>query len=431
MKDIQHIFSKLLALCGALLLLLPCASCKKINQQENEPAKTRKVLLLYADGYNNLPGYMTDDVKDLGSAAPKEYLRDRYSVLVFKHFAEVTAGLYDYRKKVHPVLTELYRDADGNVITDTVKIYPDTMTTSSIHGLREVLEDVKTMYPAVEYGLVYSSHGTGWVPEEYYDNYEIKNSSAHTAHEAAGHPSITGRIDLLYEPLVKSMGCQAYYDKNTLRTKEIDVRQLQNAFPMHLKYLILDACLMGGAETAYQLRHVTEKLIFSACEVPAGGFDYKNLPDRVLYPVVHDFKAVCDDYSKMHSSHTVALVDCASLEDLAAACRTLFGKYSSAMAGLKASDVQRFYRGYHPWYFDLRDMMVKAKASEEDLATLDEALSCCIEYKLNSNSFMGDISLKTYCGLSMYMPSVGNSELNSYYLGYDWNTVTDLINAYQ
>lgn len=413
--------SKITALALSFALLLPFASCQKYGPGGNDPALVRKVLILYADGYNNLPANMKDDIKDLGTSSPRDYLRDRYTVLVFKHLAVN----YDYSKKVHPVLTELYKDADGHVITDTVKVYPDTMTTSSIFGLRQVMEDVKALYPAAEYGLVYSSHGTGWIPEEYYENYDPEQCVLSAAPCGAA-ASVTGRIDLLSAPEFKSMGCQAYYDGNKLRTKEIDIRKLQDAFPMHMRYIILDACLMGGIETAYQLRGVTDELVFSAAEVPSGGFDYKDLPARVLYSPVPDMKAVCDDFLKMYNNCTAALIKSSGLESLAAACKPLFAKYSDALGSLKASNVQGFYRGDHPWFFDLRDMLVKAKASDEELAALDSALAACVEYKVNSSPVMG-IKIDSYCGLSMYMPSEGNAELDAYYEGYDWNADTELV----
>lgn len=407
-----------LAALLALAAVFLNVSCEKHGQGDNDPQHVRKVMLLYADGYNNLPEYMADDIRDLAGMAPKNYLRDRFSVLVFQHFSSNRE--YDIPTK--SFLLELYRDNDGNAMTDTVKVYPDTMISSSVEGLYQVLSDVRKLYPASEYGLIYSSHGTGWVPEEYYDSYdpEIYVVAGGDAHH------VTGRIDLLSDPVFKSLGCQAYYQGSRLRTREIDVRRLQDAFPMHMKYIIFDACLMGGVETAFQLRSVADKIIFSAVEVPAGGFDYKNLPNRVLYPVIPDYNAVCDDFLLMHKTGTAALVDCECMNGLAAACGELFSKYAGAIAALERSDVQEFFRGEHPWYFDLRDILVKAGVTEQELAGFDKALAACVKHKVCSDSFYS-IKLNTYCGLSMYLPSEGNSELDEFYKGYDWNAVTTLV----
>ena len=73
--------------------------------------------------------------------------------------------------------------------------------------------------------------------------------------------------------------------------------------------------------------------------------------------------------------------------------------------------------------------LAKSGASAEDLALLDAALSKAVAYKDHTPSFLGiSISDQTYSGLSMYLPKMGSSILNSFYRdNVSWNDATELV----
>ena len=51
----------------------------------------------------------------------------------------------------------------------------------------------------------------------------------------------------------------------------IEIADLPGAIPMHLDFIIMDACLMGCVEVAYELRDKCDILIFSPTEILSSG----------------------------------------------------------------------------------------------------------------------------------------------------------------
>ena len=76
--------------------------------------------------------------------------------------------------------------------------------------------------------------------------------------------------------------------------------------------------------------------------------------------------------------------------------------------------------------------LVKAGASEEEIARLDAALEDCVLYKAATPWFMkggeDGFAINTHCGLSMYLPSMGTKFLDNYYkTNIAWNQATQLV----
>ncbi len=96
--------------------------------------------------------------------------------------------------------------------------------------LESLLDKIKVIFPAKEYGLVLWSHGTGWLPEGYYDN---------STQYGVSFPDP-------YADLVKSFG----YEDGV----EMDVKDLCNSIPYHLSFIVFDCCLMVGLKSLTSLK---------------------------------------------------------------------------------------------------------------------------------------------------------------------------------
>ena len=90
-------------------------------------------------------------------------------------------------------------------------------------------------------------------------------------------------------------------------------------------------------------------------------------------------------------------------------------------------DVQGYFRFSKHWFYDLEDILVKARIPESDLEDFRNAMNGCILYKNASVKFLQDFTIKTFCGLSMYLPSDGNATLNEFYKTLSWNADTGLV----
>jgi hypothetical protein len=217
----------------------------------------------------------------------------------------------------------------------------------------------------------------------------------------------------------------------------MEISDFKDAIPMHLDYLLMDACLSGGIEVAFELKDICGQIGFSQAEILAEGFDYKNLAGHLL-DKGQDTRAVVDDYyqqfaaktSKSDRSATISLVNCSKLEALSTLCKTLFSKYSSEIAGLDPSTVQRYYRYDKHWFYDLEDILVKAGISESEHRSLTSALDGCVIYKAATEEFLynyGGFKIETFSGLSMYLPCNGSAFLDNHYKDLAWNKATLLV----
>ena len=396
---------------------------------------TRKVMLLYSDAFNSLSSYLNEDIEDLCEGWIPDMRRAEDVILVYSH---QPAARGRYNEKTSPVLFRLYAGPDETVIRDTIVIYkPETVSTSASQ-FNNVLSYIKENFPAKSYGLLYSSHATGYLPSGFYSkpgSYVFSEGMMRSQRR----DRFSMPVPVLYIepeqdpdlPAVKSVGQSVVGNLSY----EMDLKDFAEAIPMKLDYILFDACLMGGIEVAYELAGKCDKVGFSQAEVLAEGFNYKTLASHLLgnrpesdpYSVCEDYFTQYDIQTGVYRSATISLVDCNKLEPLAELCSRLFDKYSEQMKSIRASNVQRFYRSSKHWFYDLQSILENAGITEQEMDELNEVLEGCVLYKGATPSFMGEFPIDTFSGFSMYLPSNGHSELSKYYKTLKWNAATGLV----
>ena len=366
------------------------------GSQRVESQERRSLLLLYSAGYNNLSSYLKDDINDIFQGWIPGTGRNANVLLIYSHFPAQGGG---YTTPTSPTLTRVSCDKDGTILKDTLMVYSEGTRSATAEQLHEVLSYVKEEFPVKSYGMIFSSHATGYLPEGYY-----------TSPKSIGQDQV---------------GSDSY---------EIELDDFAQAIPMKMDYILFDACLMGGVEVAYELKDKCRHVGFSQTEVLAEGFDYKTLTDHLLKSEIPDPQAVCEDYfqqydiqSGIYRSATISVIDCSRMQQLAQTCRTLFDKYRAEIAGLDPSSVQRYFRSRYHWFYDLEDILAKAGITSEELTDLRESLNSCVIYKASTPQFMNEFKITTYSGLSMYLPCNGSAELDKYYKTLQWNKDTGLV----
>lgn len=392
---------------------------------------------MYSLGFNNLSGALEDDINDVFKGTLPSHYRKDDVILVFSHN---TKGSYSTPNP--PVLTRLYRNQFGYADRDTLMVYPDETISSSAETLNQVLEYIKKEFPAQSYGMLMSSHGTGWVPAGYAsdpDRYEgeVTDEDDWTWNRPMRRPTPyieKQQIDGM--PMVKSFGVQNNPDDTAY---EIDITELADAIPMYMEYIIFDACFMGGIEVAYELRDICRYLCFSQTEILSDGMDYTDITDYLFDKDGPDLKGFCKGFyhhyaslSDAYRSATISLVDCTALEPLAEVCRDIFKDNRAGLASIEGSGmVQQYfrdsYRSIHKWFYDLQSICRNCGASGEHMARLEDALSDCVIYKAATETFMNSISITEHCGLSMYLPYKSRDYLNAFYKELEWNKETGLV----
>lgn len=438
------------SLAIAIAIAVALVSCSKFGDDFNHIGnkganpgiripgeEQRNVLILYSAGYNSISSYLKEDIEDLTKGWLPGGSRNKNILLVYSH---QTAKRSDYITDNPPTLTRLWQSLDGEVIADTLIKYTSDTRSATAAQLKEVLSFVRDNFPAKSYGMIFSSHATGYLPAGYYtkpDKYVFQQDARTFNAAETWAPSPVPFIAPEYDPgmpAVKSIGQDQVGSGTSSVSYEMEIGDFAHALPMNFEYILFDACLMGGVEVAYELKERCRYVGFSQAEVLAEGFDYTTLTTHLLKTDTPDPEAVCDDYfqqydiqSGVYRSATISMIDCTRMEKLAATCRTLFRKYRAQIALLNPSDVQRFYRSDYHWFYDLQDIVIKAGATDQEIMELEDALDECVIYKAATPSFMGSFDIKTFSGFSMYLPCNGGEELDKYYRTLSWNKDTGLV----
>lgn len=432
-----------------LIMIAAVSSCSNdwesemrpgINDGQNpgdriENEDVRKVMLLYIAGYNDLQSYLKKNIDDLKEGWIPKASRTNDILLVYSHLSKSRS---DLTTPTYPTLTRLYRNHQDEIIVDTLVKYSQSSIAASASQLREVLTYIRDEFDAQSYGLIFSSHATGYLPAGYYSKpgsyvFQEKMMYSPGRGEKTDHTSVP-YIERTFDPgrpMTKSIGQSVLNG----RSYEIELGEFADAIPMKLDYILFDACLMGGIEVAYELADKCDRIGFSQTEVLAQGFNYITLTSNLLNNKQEsDPRQVCEDYinyynaqSGVYRSATISMVDCTKLEPVAEICQELFDIYRYGIDNITPSKVQRFYTGSHRWFYDLESIMKEAGADDEDMARLKEAIDGCVIYKGWTPSFLNEFDINTFSGFSMYLPKNGSQQLDLYYKTLKWNKATSLV----
>lgn len=429
---------------AAVLLLSATVGCCK--EKPEEPVNVnRKVLLFYECGVNNLTSYLKNNMDGTEKGLPAGYV-PRESGDVVLIYSRYSKGAFDYTP-VESHLRRIYKKPNGKIVSDTLKTFGTETIAASSSTMRQVLTYVKDEFPAKGYGLVFSSHGSGWLPAGYYyspsrfeDDHkgEVGTSRQGIAAQSVGHPRLPvpeGDLpdtDPFYG-MTRSIGQD--YIKGSYYGHEMSVSEFADAIPYHLDYLLFDMCFSGGVEVAYGLKDKADYLGLSPAEVLGYGmFDYTKITSFLLNRETPDLEGLFKDSFEMYDkqsgayrSSTVNLVRTSGLDNLASVCARMINEYSDTLADAPVDDIQGYYRQGRHYFYDLVDIFEKCGASKADLEDLDKAVDGCVIYKNSTGQFLEEYDIKAYSGFSMYLPCAGTPLLDLYYRKEVWNNATRLV----
>ena len=374
----------------ALAMALTLFSCKKAETEEIVVVKRPKTVLLYMVANNNL----SYDAENSISRLQNGYIpAEEGNLLVYKHCAGMD-----------PVLLHIKKGEEGTVVADTAYRFPPRVSATK-SALTQALNVTQALFPADSYGLILWSHGTGWIPP--------LASSSSAAQEVSGSaPQRTFGLD---------------------GKVELEIRDLAQAIPYKLSFMLMDACFMGGIETAYEVKDSVDYYIGSPAEILTESFPYHKIMQHI-FKSTPDYAAVCKEYydyynakSGAERSATVALMDCSKLAEVAEVAKRVFDQYGESIASLDLSLLQPYFRGSSSKYFydlkDLIDAIADASLSAEFAAALERA----VPYKASTPYFI-ELPIRSFCGVSTYVPgNPADTKLADYYKQYKWNQATGMI----
>lgn len=363
------------------------------HREEHWDGKAKRTVLIYAVASNNLSSYLTDDKNEMIAAAPN------------------VAGLgKDVRLLVYSVpsqnaseatLEELKAGDDGKWKFVAVKSYDrNTFSTDPVR-MREVFSDVRDLSPSSNYGLIFWSHGTSWLP----------NFTDHVVPNPSG--------------LKKSFGLDKYQGV----TDYCDIDELASAVPDRMfDYIWFDLCYMMGVEVVYQLRDKCDFIGGYPTEDWGPGMNYDSTLPMLMAPIpdlAGAAKSFYDYYMNKDMAVTVTVVSTSGLERLASATAAIYanGTKPSGTAGLM--NFSRLSTGFYDFGQYTRKYL-DASASE------NAALIQAFDSALKDITVFGGCSTKDfnnkanafdpaqYSGLSCHFPGSSADAKENYYRSLDW-----------
>lgn len=409
-----------------LLILLSGILFFSCGKNKDTHIDYKDVFIYYGSGYNNLSSALNGNINTLKRGT---YIPDRKDSKAMVVYCQNTYSSSNYSTPNVSHLVWIYK-SDNRVICDTLKTYPATLNSATSECLSTVLNDIDAKFKSESYGLLISSHATGYLPERYLYSEDHKNIN--------NRPWSLGKLAYEEEeynyPLTKTV-C-AYFDKSPSNSIEIEIEDFADAIPFKLEYLIFDACLMGGIESAWALKDVCDYMIASPCEVLSMGIDYYNLIQRLFGSAYPDYNAICTDYYNLYivqtdeynKSASISLYDMSKINAVKEAYSIILRENAESYLALqersnnKRSTVQGyFYRETYPkqYFYDILDLARVIGAEKDQLNALEIALDNFVKLHKETPSFFGT-PLDRCSGLSVYLPRSDWKNLNESYKKLSW-----------
>lgn len=384
-------------------------SCEKIedpvwnegteNTKPSEPVSRTVLAYMMAD--NNLSTDIYDNVRQMASG-----------------MATVNGGnmiVYFDGRGTNPQLLKLESDGSIKVIVEY-----DEENSASSETLTRIVNFVIEKYPAESYGLIFSSHGMGWLP-----------SAGPTSMAKLKSFSIPRSPWLNPDP-----GSMWYVDPAAPQTKWLgqdgndymDVARLASALPQDrtFDFILFDACFMSGIEALYDMRNTAEYFIASPTEIMGYGFSYKTITPLMFDPESR-WELICKDFIKFYTSYTfpsasVALVKAAELDNLAIYTKRVMDTHQGAAVDI--NELQYYERLRTHIFFDFDNYIRELTSGDqavynafrEQLAkTILYADSTPNVYSVYSGGGYFSVDAAKFCGVSAYVPHSGQEYNYDYY----------------
>lgn len=385
MKRIKILF---LLVCVASLL----ASCNE-NDEKYEPVYGSRTVLVYIAANNSLSGFDSEDVREMVKGMANTEGTGN-NLLVY------LAG-----KNNTPKLIRLIRNGKGEVKQETVMNYGEHNSVS-VDVMKDVFTTAFSKYPANSYGIVFWSHGDGWIP--------YQNPSTRWWGEDVNGGSHRMNIPDLHEAL---------------------------SVAPHFDFIFFDACYMQSVEVIYQLRDRADYFISSPTEIPGPGAPYEEVVPAMFSqsePAINIAKNYYTVYADKYNGGvnmsnenwtggvSISVVKSSEMPALAAATKevlksaiTIQQSHTIDLSGILCYDPYRS-QNYH----DMMGLIQKVKESDQAFENFKKVYQNAVVWMNTTKKNYctpppiredGMVSMDGFQGLSTYILRGSNTTLNNYY----------------
>lgn len=398
-----NLFNLLLLL--AMIMVCGCSRNDEPNPDNGSEIKHRKSsMLIYAVASNNLSTSLQSDMNEILKAAPELDLEN--NEIYIYYLTNITL----------PALYHLEYDKISKTYNFVKKMdYDRTQFSTDPRRISGVISDYISMTSADKRGLIFWSHGTGWLP--YFsdhivpDDQNATNSYQSKIYKSYGYDSYLGVVD------------------------QCDIIELAEAIPSDtFHYIWFDCCYMGGIEVAYQLRDKADYMVGYCTEVWGDGMQY-TLTMPLLATENPDLIGAADAFANYYIQQdlavTVGVYDLSKIEKVADIASSRFDIEAPSIIFMQNYG-RRNYRFYDFGQYQKSKMInTPAKWSQTsfdeamsayDDIELNDALSDFVIYKSSAEIDFNrmPLSLDYFSGISMHYLSDSSDETDEYYRQTDW-----------
>lgn len=380
-------FKGALQYIGILLsLFVLFAFFARCNESESLDSKVSRTVLVYMAADNALSVYADESLSNLETGL-KRTLTNGGNLIVYLDIENELPSLIHFKKTGVGIKRQI------------IKTYTEHNSASE-EVMSTVFRDTYDRFPANEYGLIFWGHGSGWMPSEgiYFKQEKTRQSD---------YPTRWVGQD------------QSDY---------LDIQGFGKALKSapFLEFIVMDACLMGNVEVAYELVDAAKYLIASPTEIHAEGMPYdKILPNLFDIDKLHLIRYVdeCVDQivrqgrekdDERYATCSMSLIDLREIKGLRKTMLRIIANHQSEYDGINSLKVQPLDRMTHQIYFDLEHLFEAIKLNHSERILMEQSLAKAVIYKKATEYFL-TLPLENFCGLSCsYYPSM-KTDLKKYY----------------
>lgn len=394
------------------------SSCHKHDKDEHPTDKTvARTVLVYMVAENTLSDYATYegyDIDEMLSASSSLSDNDR---LVIYLDNVLNPRIYIITNKNKATTFAELKPAHS---------YKEDFNSASAETLDEILSYTIKHCPADEYGIVFWSHATGWIP--YHGN---TNNVSRRSFGVDNGKNISGTG--------ANIGPQMNIE---------DIAAVLGKYP-EMEFILFDACFMQCIEVAYELRGCTKYLIGSPAEIPATGAPY----EKVIPAMFTNDLNVGDIAQAYYNGYAygsfygslLSVIDCHKVNSLANITRSIVQAHKQDLLEADYSGVQNYYKWEYntsgnilPDYYDMKGVfqnIIPDYESNDEYKKWLETLDATVVKQLHTNSWYSlfpvtssngsifTLDEKQYSGVTMFVPLdkyKNSSTLCSDYLNTEW-----------
>lgn len=367
-------FMHIIRYIGFLSIFCLASSCSK-DEDSMVDGPVARTVMVYMAANNSLAANAYDNLNQMEEG-----------------FSDIDGKLIVYARIFgqQPRLYEIQHDNTPEIKSKVLKTYGDH-DSSDPEMMKIIFADMMEAAPANSYAAILWSHATNWAP------------------------AALGRV-----------GVRSFGDDNF---SSMDVQVLKEALPKGLDFLVFDACSMASVEVLYELRDVAPYILASPTEVLSVGMPYEQI-NALLYQadVKTGLSAIAKQYVEYYGQKTgleqsasFSLVDTRQMAQVAAATKQLFAAYPARVSAFSRQGVQRLDLDPSTPVaaYDFLDLFGR-HFNEQELSSLRAAVDRAVVYEAHTDFFLGQ-PIRTFSGLSTYIPVPEENSLKSFYQTLSWS----------